>query len=351
MTTPSEALLSQLAVGCMSPPDVVTLLSRSLPLVREIAGAASAYVLSGQAEDVKVAAHSGARLPIDALSSDIADDQPGWWELPVPIGWRDSGVRRAMVRRLSGQPRPLVFVLTYDHDAARSDLLDVVGALLETAVKGVQTAADLTDLTLRVDNAQHLANMGDYDWHIASELNPGVDDDLPEPLDGEDLEPGDLVRDSATTLRGRTEVPAGPDPTPVVVEPATNDRRVLIVDDSEDMRMLVRLFLDREEGVQVVGETASGREGILLARELQPDLVLLDLAMPEMDGLEALPHILTGAPRAKVIVLSGFDRHLGDQALALGASRFVQKGGGLNELMRAIEATLDNGAPPQCAAH
>lgn len=166
--------------------------------------------------------------------------------------------------------------------------------------------------------------------------------DLLERLDGQDLQPGDLVRDSGANLRdtggaGHAEQTG---PSRPVDPPAPTERKVLIVDDSEDMRALVRHFLEREEGLRVVGEAETGRHGIRLAEELQPDLVLLDLAMPEVDGLEALPLILVAAPGTKVIVLSGFDARLGDRAVAAGAAHFVQKGGGVQELLHAIHRTL-----------
>lgn len=72
--------------------------------------------------------------------------------------------------------------------------------------------------------------------------------------------------------------------------------------------------------------------------------------MPEMDGLEALPHVLAAAPGTRVIVLSGFDQQIGDQALVAGAPRFVQQGGGLKEIRRAIESVLPRREPPPAAA-
>jgi DNA-binding NarL/FixJ family response regulator len=113
---------------------------------------------------------------------------------------------------------------------------------------------------------------------------------------------------------------------------------VLLVDDAEDLRDVLRLKLERHQGYEVVGEAGDGAEGIELARRLQPDLVLLDLAMPRMDGLEALPLIREAAPAAQVVVLSGFNENtMAQRALAAGARDYVVKGGSLKELV----ATLD----------
>ena len=103
--------------------------------------------------------------------------------------------------------------------------------------------------------------------------------------------------------------------------------RVLVVDDDEDMRALFHLVLEKHGAFEVVGQAADGATGIVLATELQPDVVLLDLRMPVMDGLQALPRILEGASRTKVVVLSGFaDEAMAANALAAGASAYLSKG-------------------------
>jgi DNA-binding NarL/FixJ family response regulator len=80
------------------------------------------------------------------------------------------------------------------------------------------------------------------------------------------------------------------------------------------------------EGLQVVGEADDGRQAIALARHLEPDLVLLDLAMPGMGGLEALPLIQAVCPGAKVAVLSGLDAaDVADSAASQGATAFFDK--------------------------
>ncbi len=112
--------------------------------------------------------------------------------------------------------------------------------------------------------------------------------------------------------------------------------RVLLCDDSPQIRELVRIVLELE-GNEVVSEAENGREAVEEAQRLQPDVVLLDLSMPVMDGLEALPEIKRVAPDARIIVLSGFDNHrLVSQALALGADHYVPKGGDPDEIVDAV---------------
>ena len=103
--------------------------------------------------------------------------------------------------------------------------------------------------------------------------------------------------------------------------------RVLLVDDNDDLRRLLRIQLERTGRYEIVGEAADGHEAVRLATELQPRIVLLDLSMPVMDGLQALPLILDAVPEVRVVVLSGFDHGtMSVRALAAGAARYVEKG-------------------------
>ncbi len=124
----------------------------------------------------------------------------------------------------------------------------------------------------------------------------------------------------------------------------TPDRahRILVVDDAEDLRMLLRLRIEHRDGLEVVGEAADGVAAVELAGELQPDLVMLDLAMPRMDGLEALPLIREAAPGVRVVVLSGFNQStMAAKAMAAGADHYVVKGTPLNELFDAVDELLE----------
>jgi DNA-binding NarL/FixJ family response regulator len=103
--------------------------------------------------------------------------------------------------------------------------------------------------------------------------------------------------------------------------------RVVVVDDSEDMRFLVRWTLERDDDFQVIAEAADGHEAIAAVREHRPDLVLLDISMPGMTGLEALPVIRAESPETVVVMLSTLvaaDARA-EESLALGAHAYLPK--------------------------
>ncbi len=102
--------------------------------------------------------------------------------------------------------------------------------------------------------------------------------------------------------------------------------RVVLVDDTPSLRMLTRLALD-DTGFEVVGEAGDGLAGVNMVKQMEPDLVLLDLAMPVMDGLEALPLMREALPSLRVVIISGFDRKaMEEQVMEAGADGYVQKG-------------------------
>jgi PAS domain S-box-containing protein len=110
-------------------------------------------------------------------------------------------------------------------------------------------------------------------------------------------------------------------------------KTIVLVDDSPDIRRLVRSRLKLSREFDVVGEGGSGLEAIELATQHQPDLVLLDVSMAGMDGLEAIPLVITASPRTRVVMFSGFDEHgLAEQAISFGASAFIEKSLPLSEL-------------------
>jgi DNA-binding NarL/FixJ family response regulator len=112
--------------------------------------------------------------------------------------------------------------------------------------------------------------------------------------------------------------------------------RVLLVDDVAMLRAVFHEALEND-GFTVVGEAADGDEAVREAARLQPDLVLLDISMPVRDGLDALPDIVQRAPRAKVVVLTGYEAAtVGRRALALGAARFLEKGVPLAEILATL---------------
>lgn len=118
--------------------------------------------------------------------------------------------------------------------------------------------------------------------------------------------------------------------------PATRVTRVVVVDDTPDLRNLLRLMLQRG-GFDVVGEAADGRAGIDVVRRERPDVVLLDIAMPVMDGLEALPTLRRVVPRAKIIAMSAFGAtQMASRAVAAGADGYVQKGTSLHAILAYV---------------
>jgi DNA-binding NarL/FixJ family response regulator len=122
--------------------------------------------------------------------------------------------------------------------------------------------------------------------------------------------------------------------------------KVLIADDERLVRTGLRMILESEPDITVVGEAANGREAIEAARREPPDVVLMDIRMPELDGLEAMRRILAGPGRApRVIVLTTFDldEYVYD-ALRGGASAFLLKDAPEDRLLAAIRVAADGGS-------
>lgn len=118
--------------------------------------------------------------------------------------------------------------------------------------------------------------------------------------------------------------------------------RVVIADDVEALRNLLRVQLELDDEFEVVGEAADGRAAVEVVEESQPDFVLLDLAMPVMDGLQAIPEIRRVDPAATIVVLSGFEASaLAPAAFGAGADHFLEKTASLvtiAETLREINA-------------
>ena len=101
---------------------------------------------------------------------------------------------------------------------------------------------------------------------------------------------------------------------------------ILVVDDIRELRDLLRINLELDGRFEVVGEAENGIEAVECAEKHQPDVVLLDVAMPVRDGIEVLPEIRAVAPGTKVVILSAFDaRRLERTALERGAVRYLEK--------------------------
>ena len=120
---------------------------------------------------------------------------------------------------------------------------------------------------------------------------------------------------------------------------------VVVCDDVPELRRLAQMVLEEDGDMLVVGEAGDGREALEVIERLQPDVVVLDLSMPELDGLEAIPLIHQIAPAAEIVVFSGFEEgKVAEVALRLKASRYVRKGAPLEELRNAVRELASRAA-------
>lgn len=112
---------------------------------------------------------------------------------------------------------------------------------------------------------------------------------------------------------------------------------IVIADDAPDIRRLVRTVLEVEDDFEVVGEAGDGLAAIKVVEQTRPDVVLLDLSMPRMDGLEALPRLREVSPASAVVVLSGFlNDDVKRRVLDMGATSCVEKGLQVDALTRTV---------------
>ena len=104
----------------------------------------------------------------------------------------------------------------------------------------------------------------------------------------------------------------------------------------------MRSALEADPGLEVVGEAGDGQAGLEVVERLEPDVVLLDISMPGMDGLEAIPEIRARSPDSRIVVFSGFSaERMRDLALHLGATSYVEKGESLERLGAVVRAAVD----------
>ncbi|MFK7800843.1 MAG: response regulator [Anaerolineae bacterium] len=125
----------------------------------------------------------------------------------------------------------------------------------------------------------------------------------------------------------------------------TETIKVIIVDDQRLMRDGLRLLLELEDGIEVIGEAADGKEGVTTFHELQPDIVLMDIRMPNMTGIEATQEILRTNPKARIIILTTFDDDdLIMQGIQAGALGYMLKDLSGEELAAAIQTVMAGGS-------
>jgi DNA-binding NarL/FixJ family response regulator len=126
----------------------------------------------------------------------------------------------------------------------------------------------------------------------------------------------------------------------IVAEPAP-PIRVLLVDDHAVVRMGLRAFFDLLPDIDIVGEAADGSEGVAMARRLTPDVVLMDLLMPNMDGITAIARIKAERPETEIVTMTSFiEEEKVTAALEAGASGYVLKDAEAEEVAQAIRAAF-----------
>lgn len=119
---------------------------------------------------------------------------------------------------------------------------------------------------------------------------------------------------------------------------ASNDIQVLIADDHPLFRFGLRALLEAEQGTAVIGEATTGTEAVQLTAALQPDVIVMDINMPELNGIEATKQILATDPAANILIMTMFDDDTVFAAVRAGARGYLLKGVEGEETLRAIRA-------------
>lgn len=127
--------------------------------------------------------------------------------------------------------------------------------------------------------------------------------------------------------------------------PPTSEKRLLVVEDHPMTRMGIKLLIEQNQTYQLVGEATTGAEAITLANQHQPSLILMDIGLPEVDGIEATQKIKAECPETRVMMLTSKDNEADVlAALAAGADGYCMKGIEQHTLYSAIDAVLDGAA-------
>jgi DNA-binding NarL/FixJ family response regulator len=123
--------------------------------------------------------------------------------------------------------------------------------------------------------------------------------------------------------------------------------RVVLADDHAEFRLGLKEMLATDGGIEVLGEAENGAQAVALAKEVRPDVIVLDLVMPIMEGTEALELILRDvSPPPGIVILTMHDRpHLRHELLGMGASAFLAKSASLAEVISAVKGSRPNRTP------
>jgi DNA-binding NarL/FixJ family response regulator len=129
-------------------------------------------------------------------------------------------------------------------------------------------------------------------------------------------------------------------------------KKVLIADDSKTVRRILKLFLEAQRNLSVCGEAANGFEAVQQAKKLQPDLILLDLAMPEMNGAEAASVLKKLMPKVPIIVFTMYSENIGRSLTsAIGVDMVLSKPDGMMALMQAVHTLTSQDHPNRGDSH
>lgn len=123
--------------------------------------------------------------------------------------------------------------------------------------------------------------------------------------------------------------------------------RMLVVDDNEHFRFLVTQSARIDGRVEVIGEATHGLDAITMCAAMQPDVVLLDLHMPSMDGLEAIQGIRGISPDSKILAWSGYDDSFGEDAVALGADDHLSKAIPVSKVVGRVVELVEQPRPQE----
>jgi DNA-binding NarL/FixJ family response regulator len=128
---------------------------------------------------------------------------------------------------------------------------------------------------------------------------------------------------------------------PIGDKPSAAPTRILVVDDNEPFRHFICSILGKRAELQIIGEATEGLEAVHKSQELQPDLILLDIGLPNLNGFEAARQICKLAPKSKIIFLSQqSSSDIVRGALCLGAKGYIAKANAASDLFVAVEAVV-----------